>query len=109
MFSWAVLLLPYLEENALYNQFNRSNSVLEQEGDPQQQVVPTYLCASDSARGRFYSDPTHTNGKQFAKGNYAAYVSPFHTDLQLIYPGALISTGQKSSRITDGTTKTVVF
>ena len=45
----------------------------------------------------------------FAKGNYAAYVSPFHSDLQLLYPAALISTGQKLSRVTDGTSKTIVF
>ena len=52
---------------------------------------------------------TDTANKRFAKGNYAAYVSPMHTDLQLLYPGALISTGQKMSRITDGLSKTIVF
>jgi prepilin-type processing-associated H-X9-DG protein len=109
MFSWAVLLLPYMEETNLYNQFDQTKTILQQPNEPQEQFVSTMLCPSDAARGRFYTDPTFTKGKQFAKGNYAAYCSPMHTDLQLMFPGALISTGQKLSRITDGLTQTVVF
>jgi prepilin-type processing-associated H-X9-DG protein len=109
MFSWAVLLLPYMEESNLYSQFDLNKTILNQPNEPQERVVPSYLCPSDAARGRFYSDETFTAGKRFAKGNYAAYVSPFHTDLQLLYPGALISTGQKLSRITDGLSSTIVF
>lgn len=109
MFSWAMLLLPFVEETNLYNQFDQSRTALDQPREPQENSVPVYLCPSDSARGRFYSDATTTHGKRFAKGNYAAYGSPMHTDLQLIYPGALISTGQKLSRITDGLSKTICF
>ena len=109
MFSWAVLLLPFVEENNLYNLFDQSKSVLEQPNEPQRHTVPTYLCPSDSARSTSYADPEFTADKQFAKGNYAAYVSPMHSDLQLLYPGALISTGQKLSRVTDGLSKTIVF
>jgi prepilin-type N-terminal cleavage/methylation domain-containing protein/prepilin-type processing-associated H-X9-DG protein len=109
MFSWAVLLLPFVEENNLYNLFDQSKTVLEQPNNPQQHSVPTYLCPSDSARTLLYADPDFTVDKQFAKGNYAAYASPMHTDLQLLFPGALISTGQKLSRVTDGLSKTIVF
>ena len=109
MFSWAVTLLPFLEEGNLYDQFDLSRSVLEQPNEPQRHSVPTYLCPSDAAQGRLYMDEEFTHGKWFAKGNYAAYTSPFHTDLQLLYPGALIATGQKLSKVTDGTSKTVVF
>jgi prepilin-type N-terminal cleavage/methylation domain-containing protein/prepilin-type processing-associated H-X9-DG protein len=109
MFSWAVLLLPFVEENNLYNLFDQSRTVLEQPNNPQQHSVPMYLCPSDSARAMFYADPEFTEDKQFAKGNYAAYTSPMHTDLQLLYPGALISTGQKLSRVIDGLSKTIVF
>jgi prepilin-type processing-associated H-X9-DG protein len=109
MFSWAVLLLPFLEETNLYNQFDQTRTALDQPNEPQETSVPIYLCPSDNARGRFYSDSTATRGKRFAKGNYAAYGSPMHTDLQLLYPGALISTGQKLSRITDGLSKTICF
>jgi prepilin-type N-terminal cleavage/methylation domain-containing protein/prepilin-type processing-associated H-X9-DG protein len=109
MFSWAVLLLPFVEENNLFDQFNMSVSVLQQPTEPQEREVPIYLCPSDSASGRRYVDPVFTNNKRFAKGNYAAYVSPMHGDLQLVYPGALISTGQKLAKITDGLAKTIVF
>jgi prepilin-type processing-associated H-X9-DG protein/prepilin-type N-terminal cleavage/methylation domain-containing protein len=109
MLSWAVVLLPFVEETSLYNEFNMSLNVLQQVGDPQAHSVPVYLCPSDAANGRYYADPTFTAGKRFAKGNYAAYVSPMHTDLQLLYPGALISTGQKISKVTDGLSKTIVF
>jgi len=109
MFSWPMLLLPFLEETNLYNQFDQSLTVLEQPNEPQEKNVPVYLCPSDNSRGRFYSDIQFTKGKRFAKGNYAAYGSPMHTDLQLLYPGALISTGQKLSRISDGLSKTLVF
>lgn len=109
MFSWAVVLLPFLEETNLYNQFDQNKTVLQQALEPQSQTVSTYLCPSDAARSRFYSDPQFTQDKRFAKGNYAAYCSPMHTDLQLVYPGALISTGQKFARITDGLSNTLVF
>ena len=107
MFSWVVLLLPFLEETSLYSQFDLSRSILDQVNEPQAQAIPTLLCPTDAALGRYYTPPG--SKKRFAKGNYAAYVSPFHSDLQLLYPGALISTGQKLSKIIDGTSKTVVF
>jgi prepilin-type N-terminal cleavage/methylation domain-containing protein len=109
MFSWAVLILPFVEETSLYDRFDQSANILQQPNEPQQQSVPTYLCPSDGAQGRMYVDEAFTGEKLFAKGNYAAYVSPFHGDLQLLYPGALIATGQKLSRVIDGTSKTIVF
>jgi prepilin-type N-terminal cleavage/methylation domain-containing protein/prepilin-type processing-associated H-X9-DG protein len=109
MLSWAVILLPYMEESNLYDQFDMTASVLEQSDEPQAKFVPSYTCPTDSGGGRLYMDEKYTAGKWFAKGNYAAYVSPFHTDLQILYPGALISTGQKLSKIIDGTSKTMIF
>ena len=109
MFSWVVVLLPYMEESNLYDQFDQTKTVLNQPNEPQQKTVPSLLCPSDAANGRLYYDPSYTSNKKFAKGNYAAYCSPMHTDLQLLYPGALISTGQKLGRIVDGLSKTIVF
>jgi prepilin-type N-terminal cleavage/methylation domain-containing protein/prepilin-type processing-associated H-X9-DG protein len=109
MFSWVVVLLPYMEESNLYDQFDQTKTVLNQPNEPQQKTVPSLLCPSDAASGRLYFDPSFTSNKKFAKGNYAAYCSPMHSDLQLLYPGALISTGQKLGRIVDGLSKTIVF
>lgn len=108
-FSWAVILLPFLEQQNLYNAFELSKSVFQQSREPQSQAVSSYLCPSDAAAGRYFSDAGLTQGKRFAKGNYAAYVSPYHVDLQLLYPGALIATGQPASRVIDGLSQTIAF
>ena len=108
-YSWTVVLLPFLEQENLYDQFDFSRTLLEQDTDAQAQSVSSFLCPSDEAHGRVFVDDTLTQGKYFAKGNYAAYVSPFHIDLQLLYPGALISTGQSLRRVVDGASKTIVF
>ena len=109
MFSWVVVLLPFIEETNLYDQFDMTVSVLEQPNEPQRHAVQTLLCPSDGGQVRMYMDEEFTQGKWFAKGNYAAFTSPFHTDLQLLFPGALIAKGQKLSKVIDGTSKTVVF
>ncbi len=109
MFSWVVLLLPFMEQQPLFDRFDRSISVLEQPDDPQAAPIPIMLCPSDSAAGRFFVDEELTGGKPFAKGNYAAFVSPFHIDLQSRFPGALVRFGQKTKDIVDGTSQTLMF
>ncbi len=109
MLSWVVLILPYIEQETLYRQFDLRTSVLQQTNDPQATSVTTMLCPSDSAGDRFFVHESLTNGKRFAKGNYAAYVSPYHVDLQLRFRGALVGTGQKVSEIRDGTSKTFLL
>lgn len=106
--SWTVILLPYLEETALYDQFDLKRSVARQSSQPQETPLSQLLCPSDEAFGRQYRI---IDGKSAlcAKGNYAAYVSPFHVDLQLLYRGALIAGGQKIAAISDGTAATLAF
>ncbi|MCA9258958.1 MAG: DUF1559 domain-containing protein, partial [Planctomycetales bacterium] len=43
------------------------------------------------------------------KGNYAAFTSPFHTDLQMLYPGALVVDPQPTSAIEDGMSPTMLL
>jgi len=107
--SWAVDLLPLIEEQNLHAIFDLSKSVFEQESDAQSRFVSSYMCPSDEASGRYFLDSEVTQGKKFAKGNYAAYVSPYHIDLQMVYPGALIATGQPLSHVEDGTSRTIAF
>jgi prepilin-type N-terminal cleavage/methylation domain-containing protein/prepilin-type processing-associated H-X9-DG protein len=110
-FSWLVLVLPFMEEQSLYDRFNFRNRAINQPAVPQLVFVSTMLCPSDAARGRLYQYQYATVGlppkqikltTQFAKGNYAAYVSPFHFDLQLLFPGALVANGQRVGQITGG-------
>ena len=109
MLSWVVTVLPYLEEASLADLFDTERSVLDQPGDPQAKYISVLGCPSDSAANRTFVEQT-TDGREkvFAKGNYAAYASPFHLDLQMQYPGALVMGGQRVSRITDGLSKTIV-
>lgn len=108
-FSWVVALLPFLEQQNLHDSFDLSRSVFEQENEPQAEFLAGLTCPSDAAYSRYFVDVELTQGKQFAKGNYAAYVSPYHIDLQLVYPGALIATGQSLKRIEDGLSRTIAF
>ncbi len=107
--SWAVLVLPYLEQQNLFDQFDLERGAMQQPHRPQEQSLNLYLCPSDNARGRMFADLELTNGRQFAKGNYAAFCTPYHTNLQQVHPGALIAGGQPLRRITDGASNTLVF
>lgn len=108
-FSWAVLLLPFIEQQNLYDEFDLSLTVFEQELEPQAKSVSALSCPSDQASLGYLGRNNLSHDKLFAKGNYAAYVSPYHIDMQLVYPGALIVTGQPLSRIEDGTSNTIIF
>ena len=109
MTSWVVLLLPYLDNSSLADNFDLEKSVVEQEGDPQATPIPSLTCPSDGSGATYFADDELTKGRVFAKANYAAYASPTHTDLQLLYPGAFVAGGLPLKRVIDGTTHTVAL
>src|SRR5687767_12562964 len=80
MIGWMVFILPYAEQQSLYERFDLSQSILQQPSDPQETHLPFLNCPSDAVRpGQYYVDATQTPpGKRFAKGNYAAFASPDH-------------------------------
>jgi prepilin-type processing-associated H-X9-DG protein len=110
MMSWLVQILPQLEEGTLYQRFDQSRSVLDQPSEPQAEQLAVLLCPSDSARGRYFVHPELTDGKRFGKGNYAAYVSPFHVENNPAFPGALIGNRtQNTKHVTDGLSRTLLL
>jgi prepilin-type N-terminal cleavage/methylation domain-containing protein len=110
MFSWIVQILPQFEQPGLYAQFDMNKTVMDQLLDPQSVHIPSLMCPSDDARGKYFVDSTLTRGKRFAKGNYAAYCSPYHTDLSRLFPGALtIGRPQGMTDIHDGITGTIAL
>ena len=114
LISWAVLALPYIEEQALFDRFDLEIRVIDQINDPQANFVQSYLCPSDESDGRIHTDAnissnSMTAGRSFAKGNYAAFVSPYHVEYQMAQPGACIVGGLKLGRIVDGTSATMAF
>jgi prepilin-type N-terminal cleavage/methylation domain-containing protein len=111
--SWIVQILPELEEQALYDQFNLTKRFYEQDANklPEQNQLQVLMCPSDNARGRFYSSPEggFTFSRRLGKGNYAAYVSPEHLICMRVFPGAMINELQSLERISDGTSHTLMI
>ena len=106
--SWIVLTLPYMEEQALFDQFDLRTSVFEQVNNPAATQINLLMCPSDSAEGRFLQGVI-TQNVPLAKGNFAAWVSPFHVDLQSYWPGALGSWGMTLKEVEDGVSKTYML
>lgn len=106
--SWIVLTLPYMEEESLANQFDFSQTIFDQEHNPAGTQPASLLCPSDSALGRFCKGEL-TEDVPLGKGNYAAWVSPFHIDLQSAFPGALGGWGMKLQKVEDGLSNTFML
>ena len=118
MYSWVLPTLPYLEEQALFDQFDLDTPVYLQvtetgdELNPQANQPAALLCPSDEALGRTFAIRGRDNlydQRRFGKGNYAAYVSPVHVECLRRYPGAIAESPTPIGKITDGTTKTIAF
>jgi prepilin-type processing-associated H-X9-DG protein len=122
MIGWMVFILPYAEQQALFEKFDLTQSILQQPGDPQETQLPFLHCPSDVLpAGQYYVDLTQTpSGKRFAKGNYAAFASPDHVGRwvgspgtpshdQTTAPGAIVGpVGQPLSKVIDGTSSTLL-
>lgn len=110
MFSWQTLILAQLEQQNLRDQFDFGVSVMNQPNNPQSVQLEVLMCPSDSTRSRMFQDTTLTQGKQFAKGNYAAFVSPFRVNEQRNFPGVLTGNAtNKWASVTDGLSNTFMI
>jgi prepilin-type N-terminal cleavage/methylation domain-containing protein len=113
--SWIVLVLPFMEEQALFDDFDFTRSVFDQPANPQQRQVGSLTCPTDPGNVPYNGDGVdNPNNQLFSKGNYAAYTSPVHINQHRRYPAALGGfkvgerLGQKLRRVVDGTSKTVL-
>lgn len=110
LISGLVLALNDLEEAALFDQFDLEVSVLDQITDPQAQNIDGFNCPSDDSEGRFaLIQESIFPQRRFSKGNYAAYVSPYHAEFQMLFPGACVVGGHPIGRFIDGTSSTLAF
>jgi prepilin-type processing-associated H-X9-DG protein len=113
--SWIVQILPFIEEQQIADRIDvkkripDQNTVLGNNGNPQEYQPTVLLCPSDSSRGRMYGNVRQSWNLRLAKGNYAAYVSPEHANAMRVYPGAMINELQSLGRIIDGTSKTIML
>ena len=105
-FSWIVLILPQIDQANLHQQFDFNLDIFNQPNEPQENVVSALVCPSDAGHGAHYQSSAFSAGKVFAKGNYAAYVSHLHTDLQTTRPG-MLTVGRKTfANVIDGLSNT---
>ena len=110
-YSWVVSLLPYMEEQNLFDRFDLKTHVTANPQNPQSEQPAMLLCPSDDARGRQFElasaggDGTTT---LFGKANYAAFANVYHID-SWFYPASMRLYGQKLRQIRDGTSSTLVF
>lgn len=111
--SWLVFILNEVEEGALYDQFDvQKVNVAQTPNSPAANQPSSLSCPSDGSQGRLYEHrliPAADGGPAlFGKGNYAAYVSAYHSNV-LGYPGALPLFGQELRKVTDGTSSTLLM
>jgi prepilin-type N-terminal cleavage/methylation domain-containing protein/prepilin-type processing-associated H-X9-DG protein len=109
-YSWIVSLLPFIEEQALHDQFDLTKRVTQNLDNPQARQPESLLCPSDAARGRFfdYLDGDVGPTVRFGKANYAAFANVYHID-SWFYPAVMRLYGQELRHIRDGKSSTLVF
>jgi prepilin-type N-terminal cleavage/methylation domain-containing protein len=115
--SWMVQILPYIEQQPLYEQFDLDVVSYKMPGNPQpQEAQPaSWLCPSGEAQGRSYRHlspiaraPDTGERSRYAKCNYAAWTSVTHVQFSN-FPGAISLQGQPISRVEDGTSNTLLL
>ena len=123
--SWIVTVLPYFEEQAIYDQFDFKVQISQQAfttgTPPYARQISSLLCASDTSltaanySGHRLGIPSPTVREfGYAKGNYATLLSPVHMNHHQQRPGALGGfqhgepKGMKLKRISDGVSKTLL-
>jgi prepilin-type N-terminal cleavage/methylation domain-containing protein len=118
--SWIVQILPFIEQQAIYKQFDLKKSFATYISEdvtkfptPEASQPASLMCPSDSALGRLFSTAggriPYTGNRSFGKGNYVAYASPEHINCSEVWPGALVNHPQKMSKVEDGTSNTIML
>ena len=106
--GWIVSMLPHLEQQPLFDRFSFKHLATEQPDALAATLLPSVLvCPSDAAEGKVYSHTVFTRNREFAKGNYAAYVCPTHLELQNSFYGALGGVPRPGSEVEDGRSNTL--
>jgi prepilin-type N-terminal cleavage/methylation domain-containing protein len=119
-FSWIVRTLPFLEQQALFQQFNLKqthnqfvNEAPATRKTPELQQPAILMCPSDSAQNRLFGPTRDTAlagpNRAFGKGNYVGYASAEHIECQKFAPGALLNEPQPLKQIADGLSNTLML
>jgi prepilin-type N-terminal cleavage/methylation domain-containing protein len=116
--SWVVHILPYIEQQAMYQQFDLKkpfttfiNENVSSVPTPERSQPSSFMCPSDQAAGRLFEVVGRviiTGNRAFGKGNYAAFSSPEHLTCNR-WLGAIVNKGQEMKRVTDGVSNTLLL
>ena len=116
--SWVVHVLPYIEQQAVYQQFDLKKPFLTFISEsvssvptPELSQPAAFMCPSDDAVGRVFKVTARTpitGNRAFGKGNYAAFSSPEHVTCNR-WVGAIVNKGQEMRRVTDGLSNTLLL
>ena len=106
--SWLTRLLPHLEQQALFQQFDFKQHIAANLAAPQAAHPGMLLCPSADTLGRSYLYRENDAAVRFGKANIAAYASPFHTD-DYDHRGAISLFGTQVREVSDGVSNTLAF
>ncbi|MEQ8850130.1 DUF1559 domain-containing protein [Botrimarina sp.] len=122
MRSWIIPTLPYLEQQPLADQIRDDQPIdaqTDQAGNPvnpQATFIESLFCPSDAADGRIFQTEgggfgsvSSNNGRPFAKGNHAAFVTPVHIECLRWFRGAIGEEPRRLAQISDGVSKTLMI
>jgi prepilin-type N-terminal cleavage/methylation domain-containing protein len=71
--NWIVLILPYIEQQALYSQFKLNVPTTDPvHRDARGRTIPTLVCPSDPNSREFNTFRSTAEGDNWARGNYGA-------------------------------------
>jgi prepilin-type N-terminal cleavage/methylation domain-containing protein len=116
--SWIVRTLPYLEQQQMFQQFNQKKKFATWIAEsvattptPEASQPSILLCPSDGGQASVFAGTrlVSTGNRSFGKGNYVAYASPEHIECQKRATGSLINEPQPLSRLSDGTSNTIML
>ncbi len=118
-FSWIVRVLPFMEQQAIFAQFDLKKSYATYIAEdvtkvptPEKAQPGLLMCPSDSALGRMFQNNGRvslTGNRAFGKGNYVAYASPEHLECELVAQGAFGNEPRPMTQIEDGTSNTLML
>ena len=112
-FAWGTMILPYMEQGPLYDQFDfRLNAQQSPNIELGQTVLSSFLCPSDSQDDRFDVTDSNSNTYTLASANYVGlfgYGSVTMNAGQPVENGLFYRNSRTKMRdVTDGTSNTII-
>ena len=97
--NWIVQILPYLEQQNVYNHIDFTESVYSQANSPvRTRVIPSLICPSDP----------HTQGKPVGYSNYCGVHNDYEAPIDINQNGVLfLNSAIHYEQVTDGSSNTI--